>query len=277
MFVMDQVMKPVHTGPLRFGNFEFDPVSGELRKHKLAVRLTPQARALLCVLLETPLRVHNREDIQMHLWPKQRFLDFEHGLNKIVHSLRDALGDTGTNPRFIETIAGSGYRFNPEWLQSSSYASSVLKGGTGYSVAVLPVFVTGGLQGYQFRTGRMTSDLSDSLSAISGLRVLAQGMVKSHNMLGASPQTVGQSMGVRAVLAGELMLRETSFYIRMELIDVSDGAQLSVARIERPFNGGQQLEKEVGDEILRQLRPALVSLAVHQPLLSATESSSRIV
>jgi TolB-like protein len=197
----------------------------------------------------------------MHLWPQQKFLDFEHGLNKVVHSLRDALGDSGTNPRFIETIAGSGYRFMPGWLQLYSYASSVQNGGTGYSVAVLPVVVSGAVPGYQFRSGRMIADLTDALSEIPGLRVLAQCMVKSHTVLAASPQSAGLSMGVRAVLSGELILRETALFLRMELIDVTDGAQLSVASIERPFNSEQQLEKEVGYEILRQLRPVLASLA----------------
>jgi DNA-binding winged helix-turn-helix (wHTH) protein/TolB-like protein len=262
-------MNPGHTGPLRFGNFEFDPVSGELRKHGLAVRITPQARALLRILLESPLRVHAREKIQRHLWPEQRFLDFEHGLNKVVHSLRDALGDSGTNPRFIETIAGSGYRFVPEWIQSFSFAVNVVKVGAepGYSIAVLPLSVSGTLSGYRFRSGRMTTDLSDALSSIPGLRILAQTMVKSRYTLGASPQSVGFSMGVRAVLSGELILRETALYLRMELIDVHDGAQLSVARVERPYISGQQIEEDIGDEVFRQLRPVLLSLG--EPAASA--------
>jgi len=263
-------MNPGHIGPLRFGNFEFDPISGELRKHGLAVRLTPQARALLRVLLENPLRVHTRDEIQKELWPEQAFLDFEHGLNKVVHSLRDALGDSGVNPRFIETLAGKGYRFVPEFLKSYSFASSVLQNGTGFSVAVLPVYVTGTFPGYQFRTGRMTSDLSDALSEIPGLRVLAQSMVKSQITLGSSPQSAGLSMGVRAVLSGELIVHETALFLRMELIDVADGAQLSVASIERAFSSGQQIEKEIGDEVLRQLRPVLLSLG--EPTASAVRN-----
>src|SRR5258707_998952 len=73
----EDAMNPGHPGSLRFGAFEFDPVSGELRKHRLQVRLTPLARALLRSLLETPLRVHSRQELQKYLWPEQAFLDFE--------------------------------------------------------------------------------------------------------------------------------------------------------------------------------------------------------
>lgn len=256
-------MDPGQLGPLRFGNFEFDPASGELRKNRLAVKLTPLARNLLTALLESPLRVRTRQELQKCLWPDQAFLDFEHGLNKVVYSLREALGDTGPNPRFIETIAGRGYRFIPEWLRS--HAREVNMAGARFSLAVLPIQVTGTYLGLQFRSGRMITDLSDSLSAIPGLRVLAQGMVKSRNPMGANPQSAGLSMGVRAVLSGELILHESALFLRIELIDVSDGAQLSVVQVEKPFNSGQSLEKEVCDEILRQLRPVLLSLVDATP------------
>jgi len=187
-------------------------------------------------------------------------MDFDHGLNKIVHSLREALGDTGMNPRFIETVAGRGYRFIPEWLQSNAITANPLKGRRGYSIAVLPIHANGTYPGHQFRSGRMTSDLTDALSGIPGLRVVAQSIVKSHNTLGSSPQSAGESMGVRAVLSGELILHETALFLRMELIDVSDGAQLSAACVERPFCSGQPVEKEIGDEILRQMRPVLLAL-----------------
>jgi DNA-binding winged helix-turn-helix (wHTH) protein len=253
-------MKPASLGPLRFGSFEFDPVSGDLRKHKLVVRLTPLARGLLRELLSPPLRFHSREELQRHLWPGQAFLDFEHGLNKVVHSLRQSLGDGGTNSRFIETVSGRGYRFIPEWLQTDSMPANTSQSRSPYSIAVLPMNVTGTCHGLLFRGGRMTSDLTDALSAVPGLRVLAQGMVKSHHTPGASPRVAGERMGVRAVLWGDLILHEADLFLRMELIDVSDGAQLSAACIERPFGSGQRLEKEVGDEIFRQLRPALLAL-----------------
>ncbi len=77
-------------------------------------------------------------------------------------------------------------------------------------------------------------------------------------------------MGVRAVLAGELILFESEFSLRMELIDVSDGAQLSAAYVEGPRSERQHVEREIGEEILRQLRPAL--LALLDPALDAVHN-----
>lgn len=253
-------MNSGYAGPLRFGVYEFDPISGDLRRHGLCVKLTPHATTLLRVLLEPPLRIQTREELQKHLWPEQISLDFEHGLNKIVHSLREALGDTGTNPRFIETVAGSGYRFIPDWLHFDSPPSSTMSGRTGYSVAVLPILVTGTEPEPPFIASLLTSYLTDALSGIPGLRVLAQRTVRGYKVLDTDPQSAGRSMGVRAVLAGELILFESDLFLRMELIDVVDGAQLSAAYVEVPFCARQRVEREIGEEILRQLRPTLLAL-----------------
>ena len=89
---------------------------------------------------------------------------------------------------------------------------------------------------------------------------MAQGMVKSQYTQGASPLSVGEKMRVRALLWGDLILRESGLFLRMELIDMTDGAQLSAVCVERQFASDLQLEKEIGEEILRQLRPVLISL-----------------
>src|SRR5438105_3601562 len=136
-------MKATDSGPLRFAAFEFDPSSGELRKHRLGVRLTPQSTILLRILLEPPIRVHPREELRHRLWPDQIFLDFEHGLNKVVHALRETLGDTATDPRFIQTIPGQGYRFIAESLRSSPFPASSADGRAAYSLAVLPINTSG--------------------------------------------------------------------------------------------------------------------------------------
>lgn len=253
-------MNSGYAGPLRFGVFEFDPTSGNLRKRGLAVRLSPHAAALLSALLEPPLRIHTRGELQKRLWPEQISLDFEHGLNKIVHGLREALGDSGANARFIETVAGTGYRFMPDWLHSDSPSSSSQPCRMGCSVAVLPIHVTGTKPHSPLLSAQLSSSLTDALSGIPGLRVLAQSTVRSYKTLDANPQSAGQSMGVRSVLTGELFLSASESYLRIELIDVSDGAQLSAAFVEGPFCERHLVEGETGEKILRQLRPALLSL-----------------
>src|SRR5580700_5596441 len=101
-------------GPLRFGVFELDLRAGELRKHGLRVRLQEQPFQLLAMLIERPGEVVTREELQKKLWPEDTFVDFDHGLNKGVNKIREALGDSAESPRFVETVARRGYRFLAE-------------------------------------------------------------------------------------------------------------------------------------------------------------------
>src|SRR5258708_30147684 len=95
----------------RFGDFEFDPTSGELRKDGLKVRLQEQPFQILTVLLKRPGEVVTREEVRKPLWPGATFVDFDVGLNSAVKRLRDALSDSAESPRFVETLPRRGYRF----------------------------------------------------------------------------------------------------------------------------------------------------------------------
>lgn len=96
---------------LRFGLFELDVKSGQLRKSGMRIRLAQQPVQLLAMLLERPGEVVTREELRQRLWPQDVFVDFDHGLNKCVQKVRDALGDLSESPRYIETIPRVGYRF----------------------------------------------------------------------------------------------------------------------------------------------------------------------
>src|ERR1700746_2955771 len=101
-------------GRLRFGVFELDLRAGELRKHGMRIRLQEQPFQVLAVLLEHPGEVVTREELQRKLWPADTFVDFDHGLNKPITKIREALGDSAESPRFVETVARRGYRFLAE-------------------------------------------------------------------------------------------------------------------------------------------------------------------
>ena len=94
----------------RFGVFEVDARTGELTKSGKRLRLQEQPFRLLAMLLEKPGELVTREELSSRLWP-QTVVDFDHGLNKAVGKVREALGDSSENPRFIETVARRGYRF----------------------------------------------------------------------------------------------------------------------------------------------------------------------
>jgi DNA-binding winged helix-turn-helix (wHTH) protein len=85
--------------------------SGELRKNGNKLKLQEQPFQVLAMLLERPGEVVTREELRQRLWPADTFVDFDHSLNTAINKLRDALGDSAANPRFIETLAKRGYRF----------------------------------------------------------------------------------------------------------------------------------------------------------------------
>ncbi len=96
---------------VRFGVFEVDLRTAELRKQGVRVRLSGQSFQVLEALLLRPGELVTREDLKQKLWPSDSFGDFEHGLNAAVNRVRDALGDSSDNPRFVETLPRRGYRF----------------------------------------------------------------------------------------------------------------------------------------------------------------------
>jgi cholera toxin transcriptional activator len=95
----------------RFGIFEADAVTGELRRQGVRVKLNTQPFQLLCLLLARPRELLTREEIQRRLWPGDTFVDYEHGVNSAINRIREALGDSAGSPRFVETLARRGYRF----------------------------------------------------------------------------------------------------------------------------------------------------------------------
>jgi cholera toxin transcriptional activator len=97
---------------LRFGIYELDASTGELRKDgKSRPRLQGQPLEVLLHLLDRPGEVVTREELRRRLWPADTFVDYDHSLNTAVNKLREALNDSADNPRFIQTIPRRGYRF----------------------------------------------------------------------------------------------------------------------------------------------------------------------
>src|SRR5262245_30206361 len=96
---------------VRFGVYELDLNSGELRKNGLKLRLSGQPSQILVMLLQRPGEVVTREELQKKLWSDGTFVDFDNSLNKAINKIREAVGDSADNPRFVETMARRGYRF----------------------------------------------------------------------------------------------------------------------------------------------------------------------
>jgi cholera toxin transcriptional activator len=124
----------------RFGVFEADFNAGELRKNGSKMRLQEQPFQVLAVLLENAGEIVTRDDLRQRLWPADTFVDFDHSLNTAIAKLRDALGDSASSPRFIETLARRGYRFlGPvEWQAGAAQNGDGLPSPTEAAAAAHP-------------------------------------------------------------------------------------------------------------------------------------------
>src|ERR1700758_3661018 len=95
----------------RFGVFEIDARTGELRRNGQSIKLREQPSRILLILVEHAGELVTREQLRQRLWPSDTFVDFDHSLNTAVMKLREALGDSADRPLYIETIPKKGYRF----------------------------------------------------------------------------------------------------------------------------------------------------------------------
>ena len=124
----------------RFGVFELDSATGELRRKGIRVKLHAQPCQMLLLLLSRPGEIVTREELCRQLWPDGTFVDFEHGVNSAVNRLREALNDKAGNPRFIETIARRGYRFVApvEQLGAASSPAHATQAASAEPVSIVP-------------------------------------------------------------------------------------------------------------------------------------------
>ena len=123
----------------RFGVFELDLSAGELRKSGVKLRLQGQPFQVLALLLERAGEVLPREELQQKLWPSDTFVDFDHSLNTAINKVREALGDSASSPRYVETLARRGYRFiAPVQNQAQSGLERETQSTNAYAAAEVP-------------------------------------------------------------------------------------------------------------------------------------------
>src|SRR5450755_1746259 len=161
---------------IRFGAFEVDTRSGELRRQGSKINLQEQPFQALLLLLERPGEVVTREELSKKLWPEDTFVDFERGLNKAINKLRAALRDDAEKPSFIETLPQHGYRFiasvaSPAKVQELARSQNHPKID---SLAVLPLENLSGDLSEEYFSDGMTEELICAVARIDSLRVISR-------------------------------------------------------------------------------------------------------
>ena len=141
-------------GGLRFDAYHVDLRTGELRKHGRKIRLAGRPFQILALLLERPGELLTRKELQERLWSSDTFVDFEHGVNAAMQTLRRALCDSHKNPKFIETLPRRGYRFIAavEGMQSNAAIAGAAAEGREARAAAASAGASLGLQGVTSRS-----------------------------------------------------------------------------------------------------------------------------
>ena len=235
------------TPSVRFGRFEFDRQSRELRRDGTRVRLEGQPVEILALLVERPGALVSREELQQRLWPANRVVDFEHSINTAIKRLREALDDSAEAPRYVETLPRRGYRFiHPverpmssgvrlrRFVLPAAIALALLAGllvlrdsavappqGKSVAIAVLPLKNLSGDPGQDFFADGMTDALITELGKIRALQVLSYHTVNRYRQSSRPLPQIAGELGVDALFEGAVVLANGRMRMTAKLIQPS--------------------------------------------------------
>ncbi len=246
---------------IRFGVFEFNPQTGDLRKRGLKIRLEPQASRILSLLLEHPGKICTRQELHQHLWQDNTLVDFERSLYKGIHTLRETLGDSAIAPRYIETVTGRGYRFIPIPQEPSNHRGRRRNGCKVGSVAVLPFASESADAEMELLNRRIIERVIDTISRAPGVRVLAYNTVQHHRGRDLDSRRLGENLLVDAIAAGKMIRHNDELLLHVELIDVSTGSQLWGEQFKEDYSDVLKEPETLADKICDRLRPILAPTA----------------
>ena len=255
--------------PIRFGVFELDAESGELRKHGLKVKLQEQPFQILQILLEHPGKVVTREELQQRIWPADTFVDFDQGLYNATKRLREALGDSADTPRYIETLSRRGYRFiaplngpAPEPRKPAPAATA------SDSIAVLPFLNLSADPENEFFADGITEEIINALAQIEQLHVVARSSAFSFKGKHLDLRIIGEQLNVRTILEGSVRRAGNHLRITAQLVSVADGYHLWSERYDREMKDVFDIQDDIARSIVDRLK---ISLEGHRlgPLIKA--------
>jgi TolB-like protein/Tfp pilus assembly protein PilF len=243
---------PSHSGLIRFGTFEVDLKSGEVRKAGMRQRLAGHPFQVLQALLEHPQEVVTREELRQRLWPNNTYVDFDLGLRKAVNRLRAVLGDSAENPRLIETLARRGYRFIAPIEQVSREAVNTIN-----SLAVLPFENLSLDPEQEYFADGTTDELITQLAKIRALRVISRTSVQPFKRVRKPLPEIAHRLNVDAVVEGTVMRSGNRIRITAQLISARRDEHLWAKSYERDLGDVLKLQAEVAQDIANQVHVAL--------------------
>ncbi|MGH9437461.1 MAG: winged helix-turn-helix domain-containing protein [Terriglobia bacterium] len=239
----------------RFGAFEANLATGELRKQGLKIRISQQVFQVLAMLLENPGEVVDRRELQRRLWPGQSFFDFEHGLNKAVNRLRQALNDSASTPRFIETLPRRGYRLIAPVSAAEFSFPAALRAPTRMRLAVLPFENLSSEPEHEFFSDGLTEEMISQLGRLnpSQFGVIARTSSMQYKRTKKRIDEIARELSVEYILEGSVRKTENRVRITAQLIHARDQTHLWVESYNRELADIFQVQNEVAQRVASTL------------------------
>jgi TolB-like protein/DNA-binding winged helix-turn-helix (wHTH) protein len=270
---------------IRFGEFELDLQTAELRANGRTLILQGQPFQVLAILLERPGHLVTREELKKRLWPREGFGDFDHGLNKAINRLRETLQDSAEHPRFIETLPKRGYRFVASQVSGADNAVGTRPAYLAHwkmlailgllvtvagawrlrsngepafeSVAVVPFVNLSGDPKIEYLTDGISEGLIGRLSQIPSLTVRPPTAGLRYKGKKTDPQTVAKELRVQAVVVGHVNQQADSLIVSAELVDGVNNRTLWGETYYRKLSGVIEVERDISLEICDRLHQRL--------------------
>ena len=244
------------TGPIQFGVFDLDIPAGELRKNGSRIKLQEQPFQILQLLLGRPGKIVTREEIQKKLWPDGTIVEFESSVNAAVKRLRDALGDSADNPRFVETLPRRGYRFifpvtPPRGFEERNEESAKT------AVVVLPFADISPQKDQEYFCDGMTEEIINALTKIEGLRVVSRVWAFQFKEAEKDIRQIGEQLNVSAAVEGSVRKDGQKLRITARLTHVSKGYHLWSDTYDRDLRDVFAIQEDISEAIVSTLKKKL--------------------
>lgn len=281
----------------RFGVFELDDATGELRRSGIRIRVQDQPLRILRELLDRRGEIVTREELRTKIWG-DTFVDYDRALNTAVKKLRDALSDSAEAPRYVETVARRGYRFVAPVEEGAALALGVGRLGstadqashserlkpkalmgvlaavvavallaitlyaswpktTLRSLAVLPFANLTGAAGNEYVADGVTDALISDLANIASLRVISRTSAMQYKNVRKPLPEIASALGVDGVVEGAVLRFGDRVRVEVKLIDAARDALLWSDQYERPASELDSLQRDVAGAVAAQLRTRL--------------------
>lgn len=296
------------TGVYRFGPFELDARTAELRRAGAPVPLQPQPAGVLGLLVGRAGELVTREEIQAAIWP-DRVVDYEQGLNYAIRQIRTALEDDAESPRYVETLPRRGYRFVApvdrivEPAQAEGRVSRravaygvgalLLAAGTVAAVAgldrdapaalerptvaVLPFDNLGPDPGGLLLARGLTEQIITDLARIDPERLAVIARTSSSRFAASDRplERIGEELGADFVVEGSILRAGEMVRVTAQLIRVSDRTHVWAETWDRPIADVLALQSEVGRRVVEAVAPGLMAVPSVEPAALPADSAAR--